>query len=969
MKKQILTALKAGAAPVVLGIAMFSTPAMAQDAEDGASEEAVIVVTGSRIARPELEAATPINVLDASSIETAGQTNVAETLRRLPIFATGVSGGNTNFSTAGNGLNLLDLRGLGTARTLVLINGKRVVAGSGGSSAVDINMIPTDLIERVETITGGASAVYGSDAMAGVVNFVLKENFSGLDLRAQNGISSRGDANKYRVSATAGLNFAGGRGNVWVNGVYDVDRGLLSAKRSFSANDVFGRSVFAPQGAFGLNGTIFDITDVGADGFIFGNDYTYDGNGVLKQGVVQNIDGYNRNSFRRLTVPVKRYLASAGLTFDLSDSATLYANAQYGRTKSSASLEPYPMSGGDPNTDGAGSIDIVGGLAIDNPYIPATIANAITARNSDADPDNDVGFVAFRRRLNDVFDRSNRNTRQFYRGVVGVRGDLFADWTYDASYVYGRTTDVTSSETVATNRITEALDAALIGGQIVCRSATARANGCQPINIFGANTASQAGIDYVRNGGGLVSQLRTKIEQHVASVSASGSLLTLPGGDLKLAVGAEYRSEKSSDDWDADTNIGNTLGNFLSDTRGKFNVKDVFAEVDAPLLSDQPFAHYLGLKGAVRYDDYSTIGGVFSWQVGAEWAPVRDIRFRGMYSRSSRAPNIGELFSTQSETFPGTLTLDPCNGVTASSSGEFDAACRAIPGVASQITANGVFEYSTVQIQSINGFDGGNPNLEEETAKTLTLGAVFTPSFIPGLTVSADYYRIKVAGAINSAPREDSVKACLLDTSSPSCGVVYRLATGYLTRVDAINVNTGGFLTSGIDVALNYRLDLGADKSLNLNGAWTHLLKHKRQPSNGAVYINELGQLQDANGERLGSGYRDRFTVTTTLSVNAFELAWTARYFSSIKDTLDPATAPAPNVNNVKSKFYNDAQLQFTVDERKRLQFYVGVDNMFDVKPPALANSATASGQIGTETAQEYDVFGRYFYTGVRVKF
>jgi len=953
-------------------VTIGTTSAYAQDAAVEAESEGAIIVTGSRIARPELESATPINIVGTEAIERTGQTNIAETLRRQPIFSTGVSGGNTNFSVAGNGLNLLDLRGLGTSRTLVLVNGKRVVAGAGGTSAVDINMIPTDLVRRVETITGGASAVYGPDAMAGVVNFVLMDRFTGVELRAQNGLSSRGDSNRYRLSGTAGMDFASGAGNIWVNGVYDVDRGLLSANRSFSANDVFGLSSFAPQGAFNLNGTNFDITGESATGgAIYGNDYTYGPTGDLKQGFVQNEDGFNRNGLRRLTVPLKRYLFSSGLSYELSDSHSFYANAQYGRTTSSARLEGYPMGGGSSAVDGAGSVDIEGGLAIDNPYIPAAIAADIAARNSDGDAANDVSYIAFRRRLNDVFDRSNRNERDFYRAVVGFKGDVTSNWTYDVSYVYGRTKERTTSETVATDRITNALDAISLNGAIVCRDAAARAEGCRPLNIFGANTADPDAIAYVRNGGSLVSELRTRIDQHVASGSVSGSLFELPGGAVSAAFGGEYRYEKSSDDWDDNTNVGNTLGNYLTDTKGHYDVWGAFGEIDVPILADQQFAHYLGLKGAARYDHYSTIGSVFSWETSAEWAPTRDVRFRGKYSSASRAPNIGELFSAQSETFPGSLTLDPCNGVTATSGGEFGSACRAISGVASYLAANpgGAFEYSTAQIQSINGFDGGNPNLEKETAKTWTAGVVLTPAFVPGLTLTADWYRIEVENAINTAPREDSVKQCLLDAGSPACSLVQRLGTGYLTRVDALNVNTGGFLTSGIDVSLNYQKNFEGFGTIGIDGTWTHLLEHKRKPSDGVPYINEKGQLQDFNGERLGSGFKDRFSVSTTYSLETFSFSWTARYFSSIKDTLDPNTAPPAEINNVGSKLYNDFQLKFTVDNDRRMEFYGGVDNAFDVQPPLLPNGLTASGQIGTETAQEYDVFGRYFYIGARVKF
>jgi outer membrane receptor protein involved in Fe transport len=959
----------------MLGLELLAIPAFAQDVPPpptqtaAADETPIIIVTGTRIARPELQASTPIDVVSSADIARTSQTNVAEVLRRQPIFTTGLSQGNTNFNTSGNGLNLLELRGLYYQRTLVLLNGRRMVAGLGGTAAVDINMIPTDMLDRVEVITGGASAVYGSDAVSGVVNFILKDRFEGIDLRAQTGISSRGDSARHRLSGTVGLNFAGDRGNIWINGVYDEDEGLLSRNRKFSSTDFFGRSSFAPQGSFNLNGSIFDIID--ADdvlGAIYGNDYTFDSAGNLKRGFIQNIDGFNRNAFRRLSVPVKRYLFNSGLKFDLTDNITFYAEAMYGQTKSSARLEPYAAAGGDPDVDGAGSIDVVGGLAIDNAFIPAPVLAEITARNADADPANDVGFIAFRRRLSDVFDRSNRNNRKIYRFAAGLKGDFNADWSWDVSYVYGRTRDFTASEAVPTDRFTNALDAVNIGGQIVCRSAAARAEGCQPLNIFGANTASQGAIDYVRRGGTVLNSLRTTIEQQVATASVTGKLFHLPGGDVKVAFGAEYRREKSIEDWDADTNVGNTLGNFTPDTRGKFNVKDVFGEIVVPILSEVPFAHYLGVEGAIRYDDYSTVGSVVSWKAGGEWAPTRDIRFRAVYSVANRAPNITELFSSQQETFPGTLTLDPCEGVTATRANDFDDACRAIPGIAAAVAGGGTFSYAPAEIQSINGFDGGNPNLREETAKTWTAGVVLTPSFLRNFTMSVDWYRINIRNAVNTQPREETVKACLVDPASAACGgLAIRLPNGKLTRIDAININTGGFLTSGIDVVLNYRHDLAPETSLGVQLNYTRLLEHKRTPFTGAPAINELGQLQDANGERLGSGFKNRFTLNTTFDKGPFQLSWTARYLGKIKDTKDPNNAPPDEFNNVGDAFYHDFQARYSFGEGTSL--YVGVDNAFDRKPPSLPNGLTASGLIGGETAQEYDTIGRFFYAGVNLKF
>lgn len=959
----------AGAAAIYASMGLLaSTSAVAQtmppsDRTD-AETHSVIVVTGSHLEHDQREFSSSVAIIGADAIGRSGQTNIAEVLRRQPMFSTGLSAGNSNFKAPGNGLNLIDLRGIGSNRTLVLVNGRRFVSGLGGSSSVDINMIPTELIDRVEILTGGASAVYGSDAVAGVVNFILQDRFEGIRLGAQNAISDRGDAGKYRLTATVGTNFADGRGNVWISGNYDDDGGLLSSQRDFAAKDIFGRSIFPAQGAFNLNGTIFNITgsDPSGGGAVLGNDYTYDAAGNLKKGFVQNIDGFNRNGARRIIVPVRRYLLNSGLTLDLSDGVSAYAEATYGKTISASGLEGYAAAGGNPAVDGAGSIDVPGGLAIDNAFIPAPIAAEIAARNSDASAANNVTFINFKRRLGDIFDRSNRNSRETARFAGGLKGGLSERWDWDASYVYGRTTAIVASDTILTSRIAGALDAVNIGGQILCRDPVARAAGCQPLNIFGAGSASRAAIDYLRGGRNVVSALSTTLEQHVVSGKLKGRLFALPGGDVKMVLGAEYRHEKSRDDWDDDTNAGRTLGNFATDVAGSYDVRTAFAEVVVPLLSQQPFAEYLGVDGAIRYEDYSTVGALWSWKVGGQWAPVRDIRFRAAYARASRAPNIGELFAAQSETFPGTLMIDPCNGVTAGRANAFDAACRAIPAIAAAISQGGVFQYSLAELQSINGFDGGNPNLGEETARTITAGIDIAPRFLPALNLSIDYYHIRVAGAVGSQPRDETVKACLLNPDSAACaGLVYRLPNGKITRIDAFRINTGSLLTSGIDVAVNYRQDLGHLGALDLGGRYTRLLKHKRQIFANAPVIENFGQLQDVGGRLIGSGFADRFILDTAYRRNGFEFSWTARYFGKIRD----ANIAQP-VNDV---LYHDFRMGYTLDESHPKTVYIGINNAFDRSPPQLPNGQAASGLIGVETAQEYDVIGRYFYAGVTVKF
>lgn len=933
----------------------FRAAASADEKADDA--DATIVVTGSRIARAGGETDLPERTTDAVAIARSAQGNLADIVRRDPSFAGGFGPGNSNMRTSGNGLNLLDLHGLGTARTLVLVNGRRMVGGLGGTSAPDLNTIPLDLVERVETVTGGGSAVYGSDALAGVVNIILRRP-QGLSLTAQSAISDEGDAPHNRIAASLG-GAMGEHMRGWLHATYDQDGGLRSAARAISARDYTGPSPFPSQGAFGLGGTILGVTGLNAaDGLVFGNDYTYR-NGALVKGFSQNRDGFNRDAYRRVSVPVNRLLLGGGLEIE-AGATTFYAEASYGETRSGSSLEPYAAAGGDPARDGAASIEVPGGIRLDNPYIPAPIAAEIAARNSDANTTNDVGFIAFRRRLTDVFDRSNHNVRRLWRGVVGAKGDIGSGWTWDVGYVYGRTTDHSAADTLSRVRLGQAIDAVALNGTIVCRDPAARAAGCQPLNIFGADTATPAAIAWLRGPGGLQTVLDSRIEQHVVTATLNGSLF----GRARLVAGAEYRHESSVDDWDDDTNAGRTLAAQADDTRGSFGVASAFAELAVPV------ARGLSVEGAARLDHYSTAGTVFNWRVGGGWEPVAGIRFRAAYSVASRAPSIAELYTTRRETFPGTATLDPCAGVTATRANALDTACRAIPGIAAAVAGGGAFSYSTAEIQAINGFNGGNPDLRAETGRSITAGATVSPRLMPGLTLKLDYFRIAISRAISTQPRPETVKACLADAASVACGgLVQRLANGKLTRVDAVLFNGGGVRHAGIDLDLRYALPLGGWGGVTLGGRWTHLLEHKRQAYAAAAFVDELGQLQDVDHARLGSGFRNRFVTDATIRVGLASLGWTMRYFGPILDTKDPLVAPAAAINRVPAVAYHDLQLRVALPGGPKREAWMGVTNLFDRVPPSLPSGVAASGLLGVETAQEYDVVGRMFTAGMTVRF
>lgn len=927
----------------------------APNEDDNISTDAIIV-TGSRIVRSDLAASVPVAVVSQERIVESGAANIQDVLIDLPAVGQGISRSSSNFNNFGNGVATVNLRNLDQVRTLVLVNGRRFISGLPGESTVDLNTIPTDLIKQVDIVTGGASAVYGSEAIAGVVNFVLDDKFTGLRVRAQGNVTTEGDAPRQLLSITGGTSFADGRGHIVVNGQYDKDHGLRSRNRSYSAVDNPNFSSFAPQG-------LFDTSAAG--NFAPGaNTFTFDRNNNLKQYQSSNIDGYNRNFDRYLALPVERWLGTALGSFEFSPEIGVFGEFTFAKTKARASLEPQAVTTTDlVYEDGTA----FAGIPLTNPFIPAAIRDRAIANGQD--------YISFRRRSNDIFDRSNKNDRETWRAVAGLRGTLAEKYKWEVYYSHGQTKDSTASGTILGPNYINALNAVAGPNGPVCSinvdaDPTNNDAGCVPINIFGFNTVSAAAANYVTNGG----QLNTydaKVKQDVVAASFTGQLFSIGSASpIAFALGAEYRAEKSTEDFDEATNLGLTLGNFLSDTRGKYNVKEVYGEVVAPIIEDRPFFHYLGLEGAVRYADYSTVGGVLSWKAGGEWAPSPDIRFRGIYAEATRAPNIGELFDAQGETFPA--VNDPCD----QRDGEGDnapivktnlsAACLAIPAIAAAVN-NGGFVYSTAQIQTINGFLGGNPTLREETAKTLTLGVVFTPRFVRNFSLTVDYYDIKVKNAIGIIDQQISLQECFNANGSGLplfCDNITRDAQGFVTQIDALNLNTGSFQVRGIDVQASYRAELAPETALGVSVYWNHLLKQNQTPFPGGDVQKEVGQLDNYSGGRLGTGFRDKVNTSFTLDWKNFKLNWRVNYMSSVYDTLIDEDRISTG-----AYWYHDAQVRVALDDEKKFAFYLGVDNIFNKKPPSFndTNVVTYPGTLTAATT--YDLYGRMLYAGVDVRF
>lgn len=723
MSKNTIITLRAGVAPMVLAMLLAAVPAMAQDTpgNPAASDAAdAIVVTGSRIARPELSASIPVAVVSAETMQNKGQTNVLDALKDLPVAGQSLDKSASNFSNFDNGISTINLRNLGTSRTLVLINGRRSV-GTPGDSAVDLNNIAPDLIDHVEVATGGTSAVYGSDAVAGVVNIILKKKFDGIQLHLQGGASDHGDAENYLASITGGKTFAGGRGHVVANFTWTKDSAVYSRNRAYSAIDVPNRSSYAQQGLFDVNSdpTLRFFAPAG-------NTYTFDTSNAVKLYQGSRIDGYNRNNDRLLSTPIERYLGSVTADYEFSPSATLFAEFTYSKAKVRSIIEPLAVY--DQGTQGQAVYNFDAspflGIPATNPLMPATIRNAAAA--------NGVNFVNFRRRSNGVFDRSEASERDYWRGVIGLKGDIGSGWKYDAYYEHSQVKDHTFGDAVMMTNYGAALQATTINGQVVCADAAARAAGCVPINIFGFNTVTDAMRKWLRTytgkgalvpgasaGDTVVADLSRKGVQDVVSINFSGPVFKLPAGDVLVAAGAEYHREESDQFYDPFTQSGLSSFQQAADTVGAYHSKEVYGEVSIPLLRNASFGHELTLEGAVRYADYSTVGGFWSYKFGGTYAPVPDIRFRAIYARAVRAPNVNELYSGAAQTAPS--VVDPCdqNG---GGGDDLDpqfplplpAACKAIPGIANYLKTHPTFNYTLAQIQTISGTIAGNAALGAE---------------------------------------------------------------------------------------------------------------------------------------------------------------------------------------------------------------------------------------------------------------
>jgi outer membrane receptor protein involved in Fe transport len=991
--------------------ACIAAPAAAQTASDEVSE---VVVTGTRIPSPNLESVSPVTAVSSAEIKATGVTRVEDMVNSLPqAFAaqgSSVSNGSTGTAT-------VSLRGLGATRTQVLIDGRRLMPGTpnttGASLAADINFIPSALIQRVDVLTGGASAVYGADAVGGVVNFIMMRNFEGVRVDAQYGLyqhdnsssvadvvlqSQRRSANPQffqlpkdnvrdgemsQVTLVIGVNSPDGKGNVTAYAGYRHVEPILQGNRDYSACTLNSGTDFLTAGCGG-SGTAFparvgsQVVDVTGPGNTF-------------RPYVSSRDVYNFGPTNYYQRPDDRYVLGAFAEYEVAKWAKVYADVMFMDDQSTFQIAPGGIFAGNFNINCANPLisaqqkalmpataDTGGGTCASNPG--GTFRGLVSRRNIEGG------------------GRQGRMQHQQYRYVIGLRGDLNDNWNYDFAMQYGRVSfSQVSTGFFRLGGINNALNVVQTPNGPQC---AAFVNGtdpaCVPYNIFQIGGVTDAALDYLET----PSTIAGNLFERIVNFSLGGDLteygVKTPWANdgVGVSIGAEYRRETMDFAADFISASGqlNGAGGAAPPVNGAFDVYEAFAEARIPLVQDAPFAKNLTLELAYRFSDYSSIGTTSTYKIAGDWEPVSGLRLRGGYNRAVRAPHILELFAQNNVVLDG--TQDPCAGLSASAPG--DQATIAACMQAFNLSRAQVLAIEANPANQYNGMLGGNPNLDPETADTYTVGFVWQPDFLPGFNFSVDYFDIKVKDFISGIGADTIITRCVGTLDPFFCNLVKRDADNSLWLspqgyVVDTTLNTGSLSTTGFDINLGYRTDfetlgLGDLGGLSMNFVGTYLdtLKTQSLPGDDAFdcagYYGTIcsvsGGLSAPNPEWR---HKARITWTTNFEYGDwfkdFSLSLQWRHFNTV--TLD-AYSDDPQLNNPGLQFatdktlgardYFDLSASWTM--RDNLAFRAGVNNIFDVDPPLNGQANCPSGPCSGNTwAQVYDSFGRYMFVGLTADF
>ncbi len=984
-----------------------AAPAFAQD-DDVADSDDVVIVTGTRLTtNPNLTAANPVLSVTDEEIDVRGVVRIEDLVNTLPQLSAGQT---TEVSNGATGTAELDLRGIGAIRTLVLIDGRRLPYGDSSRSAPNVDLIPAQLVERVDILTGGASAVYGSDAVAGVANFILKRDFEGIELDVLGGINQAGNGNDFlnsiaaaggqpvadgswdgeslNLALTLGANTADGRGNVTLFASYETVEAITQDNRSISAC-AMGQTTSA--------GSFMGFGCVGSGNFrLFGGDggdAFQEESGLIRTFVGDSSDTYNfgpNNFFQR---PSERFQIYARGHYEITDTLEAFADLGYVQNNSDAQIAPTASFGSwtincdNPLLDTSG----FGGLNLLDIF-DCSAADVLAGAEKD--------FVTASHRNVEGGPRNSNLDNDALRLVTGLRGEL-GGWDWEAFFQYSKTSDID----ISTNDfIIENVQNALLiiddgMGGVRCRDDAAVADGCVPYNIFqrgpgGESLVDQATLDYVQGIGITTGETQ--------QISAGGNMQTDLGeygvstpwseNGVGFLAGIEWRKESLNAVPDQISQIpggGFTgVGGATLPVAGSVDVLELYTELQVPIITGREFFEELTFNGQYRYSDYDATGNnvtnsftTHAFGLQLSWAPVEDVRIRGQFQRAVRAPNVIELFEGTDTDLPdlepaginalGAQIFDPCSSTAPIAS---LAACMNTGVTAAQYGS--ISDVLAGQTQSIVG---GNTDLRPESSDTFTAGVLISPSSVPGLTFSADYFNISVDDFISEGiPAQTILDTCLATGDPTFCDLITRgpggtLRSGIVTTsgFEGRNINIASLTTSGIDFQIRYGMDLaditgGSDwGSLSFDYASTYLLTKEFTAFPGATPLDCAGLVGNAcrfaggGTDAVNSAYRHRLLTTWSTPAN-IDLSITWRLQSSVDNASGDTVEPGFDTFN-----YIDLSANLQVTESVNLR--AGVNNVLDNDPPLFTSAGTGTGN-GNTFPGTYDI-GRFMFVGMNIRF
>lgn len=1012
----ITSKLRLSAAPLAVSLALVGAPSFAQDAgqtdvatespdDAGANDDAgLIVVTGSRIQRPETQSAAPlIASIDSETIEQRQFANVVEALNEIPGFGVSVSsnGGQAGFSV---GQNFVNLFGIGSQRTLTLVNGRRFVSSntasnfSGAASGlqVDLNVIPVTLIENIDVLTARGATTYGSDAVAGTVNLVLKDDFEGFEVTSRYGLFEEGDGDTFQTGITLGGNFDEGRGNLTANFEYTDTRGILSTERDVTAGQPFisgddlilDRRISAlTRGGIPTNG--FGFGGLPAFGGTFtdaaGNPVQFAPNGTLVPfdlgetfGAVNASggDGLNLAETAQVTSELERLTFFALGHYDILDNARIFFEANYAETSSvELANQPAFQSALFGQLPGNPSVSGPLGILLSNPFLTDQARSVLTLPGNLADADgnpilnfdldgdgvNDETRFSLQRASLDLLGGNNANEGQLdlFRIVGGLEGDLEfggRDYNYSVSYVYGRSQSIATSASIVQANFVNAVDAVTdADGNIVCRvtrdgpnafSTSTNVAGapiappsettCVPLNLFGDGAPSQEAIDFVTT----TTTAESVNTQRVFNANFGGSPFDIFDNPIAFNVGFEHRRENSRFTPDGFQQQGLGRAVPISPVEGSFSTNEYFGEILVPLITPEndSFIHLLEFDASIRHIDNSLAGSDEAWTVGGRFAPIPDITFRGSYTESVRAPAITELFLPAVSVF--SFADDPCDADEVDSGpapATRAANCAAIGIDTSTFQSN--IQDASQQITS-----SGNPNLLNETSEAWTVGAIIQPRFVPNLTVTVDWIDISLTNAIETLALTDILASCFDSTdfpNAPTCSQFQRAADGQIIDAQVGDSNAGAFNFAGLQATARYRFDIsdviGGDRDL---GNLSIIGRYFYQDESNQTIVDTT---TDFNGE-IGD-FRHEANATATYRNGGFTWSLNGVYFSS--SVFDNDEAQVDPFDTLSDFIVFNTTVSQEVNDNFTVRFTV--DNLFEeVTPfPSASTNTFFAGTVG----------------------